>query len=125
MACEGGNQTFGVPTHPIDTGLSRLEMAVWAKTAGPFTRVLVFTLAWMFVLFFTRTTSHVHQNGQDEASCQVCQAAHIAPAPLAVSAAPYTLIALEYVRPDTLTFDLELFFGDCDSRGPPSHSVTR
>lgn len=93
------------------------------KTISGWTRVLAFTLALAFALFCAQTASHVHQNGQDEASCQVCQAAHMAPAPVAASAVPYILIAVEYVRPDTLTFDQELFFGDCDSRGPPSLSL--
>jgi hypothetical protein len=98
-------------------------MAVSAQSAGPLNRVLVFALALAFALFFAQAASHIHQNAQDEASCQVCQAAHMVPGPPPASAAPQTLIAIEYVRPDTLIFDHELFFGDCDSRGPPSPSL--
>jgi hypothetical protein len=103
----------------IDTGCRRNEMSVGVKTAKGSTRVLAWILAVLFVLFFAQVATHTHENGQNEGSCQVCQGAHIAPAPVASALAPHSLIAFESVRPSSVTFQQDLFFDDCASRAPP------
>lgn len=104
----------------IDTGFRGNEMSVGVKTAKGSTRVVALTLAVLFVLFFAQVATHTHENGQNEGSCQVCQGAHIAPAPMASALAPHSLIAFEPVQPSSITFQQDLFFDDRPSRAPPS-----
>jgi hypothetical protein len=60
-------------------------MAGGETTTRNMTRVLALSLALFFAVFLTQVVAHSHQDGQNEATCQVCQAAHIAPAPLAAT----------------------------------------
>jgi len=95
-------------------------MAVGEKTARNSTRVLAFTLALVFALFFAEVAVHTHANGQDDTSCQVCQGAHVAPAALTSALSANPLITFEYVRPTVATFLQQIFFADCPSRAPAS-----
>lgn len=95
-------------------------MAAEARAARFPTRVLVGALALLLLVFFTQVASHVHENGQEDATCQVCQGAHVAPAVISSVLAASTLVALEYIQPATATFHQELFFADCPSRAPPA-----
>jgi hypothetical protein len=83
-------------------------------------RVLVFALGLLLCVFLTQVATHTHQNGQEDASCQVCQGAHVAPTPIASALATGTLVTIEYIRPDVLSVVQEFFFEDCPSRAPPS-----
>jgi len=94
-------------------------MVVGTQVAKNSTRVLAFTLALVFALFFAEIAVHTHQNGQSDTTCQVCQGAHVAPVPVASALAAGALIALEHVRPTVASFHQELFFEDCPSRAPP------
>jgi hypothetical protein len=94
-------------------------MKVRAKTVRGSTRVLAFSLVVLFVLFFAQVATHSHENGQNEASCQICHGAHIATAPVASTLALHTFIAFESIRPSSITFYPEFFFSDCASRAPP------
>jgi len=94
-------------------------MAVGTKTAKNSTRVLAFALALVFALFFAEIAVHTHQNGQNDTTCQVCQGAHVAPAPVASALAVGALVAFEHVQPTVARFHQELFFEDCPSRAPP------
>jgi hypothetical protein len=98
-------------------------MAGGETTIRKTTRVLAFSLALLFAVFLTQVVAHSHQDGQNEATCQVCQAAHIAPAPLAATLATHTLIAIEYVRTNSVVVHQEFFFHDSPSRAPPSLSL--
>jgi hypothetical protein len=96
-------------------------MGVTHKTTLNWVRVLGLTLAVLFVVFCTQAVSHSHTNGQDEAACQLCQAAHISSAPASVTPlllAP--LVTTGYVQPFVLAFHEEFFFHDAPSRAPPS-----
>jgi hypothetical protein len=95
-------------------------MAAGQKTMRNSTRVLAFTLALVFALFFAEVGFHTHANGQDDTSCQVCQGAHVAPAPLTSTLAANPLYVLEYIRPVVTTFAEEVFPADCPSRAPPT-----
>jgi hypothetical protein len=95
-------------------------MAGADKARSNSSRALAFALALVFVLFFAEVAVHTHQNGQDDATCQVCQGAHVAPAPVAYVLVSSPLIAFEYVRPVITAFHQELFSEDCPSRAPPS-----
>ena len=94
-------------------------MAVGTKIAKNSSRVLAFALALVFALFFAEIAVHTHQNGQSDTTCQVCQGAHVAPAPVASTLAVGALIAFEYLPPTVARFHQELFFEDCASRAPP------
>jgi hypothetical protein len=91
------------------------------KTRHDLTRVLALTLAVLFVVFYVEALSHSHANGQDEAACQLCQAAHIGPAQACVTSSIVApLLTAGYVQPFVLAFHQELFFHDSPSRAPPS-----
>ena len=84
-------------------------------------RVLALALAVLFVLFSAQAQGHSHEKGQNEATCQVCQAAHIGSAPASVGLSLFTpLSAGGYVEPFVVAFHQELFFHDCPSRAPPA-----
>jgi hypothetical protein len=84
-------------------------------------RALALTLSVVFVLFVAQALSHSHANGQNEAACQVCQAAHIGSAPQALSPSLFSpLLAIGYVQPFVVTIHQEFFFHDAPSRAPPS-----
>ena len=91
------------------------------KTRGKLARLLALSLAVFFVVFVSQVVSHSHVKGQNEATCQVCQAAHLAPAPAAgipLVVAPF--VATGYVQPFLSALHEELFFYDSPSRAPPS-----
>jgi Protein of unknown function (DUF2946) len=95
-------------------------MAFEGKTIGNGTRVLALTLAVLFVAFLSQVATHTHENGQDEATCQVCQAAHLGVAPTAgVELLSSPLVITGYVPPFAVTIQQELFFHDSPSRAPP------
>jgi hypothetical protein len=84
-------------------------------------RVLALTLAVLFVLFGGQALSHSHANGQSEAACQVCQAAHLGSAPEALAPSLLSpLLAVGYVQPFVVTIHQEFFFHDSPSRAPPT-----
>ena len=96
-------------------------MAFKGKTIGNCTRVLTLTLAVLFVVFLTQTSTHTHQNGQDETTCQVCHAAHLGSillsGALLLCATPQSA---GYVEPFVAAYHEELFFHDSPSRAPPA-----
>jgi hypothetical protein len=96
-------------------------MAFWGKTIGNGTRVLALTLAVLSFVFLTQVAAHIHENGQNETTCQVCQAAHlgsIVPSgTLSLSVSPQSV---GYVEPFVAAYHDEFFFHDSPSRAPPS-----
>jgi len=52
-------------------------MACGGKTVGNRTRVLTLILSVLLVVFLAQITAHIHEKGQNETTCQVCQAAHL------------------------------------------------
>ena len=84
-------------------------------------RLLAFGLAAVFVVFVAQAVAHSHEVGQNDATCQVCQAAHLGPVLQAASLLPHApLKATGYVEPFVAAFHEELFFHDCPSRAPPT-----
>src|ERR1700751_3159305 len=92
-----------------------------AKTRGTLGRLLAFSLLIMFVVFVSQVASHSHAKGQNEATCQVCQAAHLGPAPQAgILLLQVPPLSTGYVQPFLSAPHEELFFHDSPSRAPPS-----
>jgi hypothetical protein len=92
-----------------------------AKTRGTLGRLLAFSLLIVFVVFVSQVASHSHAKGQNEATCQVCQAAHLGPAPQAgVLLLHAPLLSTGYIPPFLSALHDELFFHDSPSRAPPS-----
>ena len=96
-------------------------MVVGRKAIGNWTRVFTLTLAVLFVVFVAQVVTHTHQNGQNETSCQVCQAAHLgSTVPSGTLLVPVAPQAAGYVGPFVVAFHEEFFFHDSPSRAPPS-----
>jgi hypothetical protein len=84
-------------------------------------RVFALSLAVLLVLFIGQALNHSHLKGQNEASCQVCQAAHIGSGPKALTPSLFSpLLAIGYIQPFVVTIYQEFFFHDAPSRAPPS-----
>jgi hypothetical protein len=91
------------------------------KTRHNLVRALALTLAVMSVLFFSQVLSHSHAKGQTEATCQVCQAAHLGSAPAAgTQSLVAPLLATGYVQPFVAVFHQEFISHDSPSRAPPT-----
>lgn len=92
-----------------------------AKMRRNLARLLAFSLVLLFVVFVSQVASHSHAKGQNEATCQVCQAAHLGPAPQAgILLLQAPLSSTGYVQPFLSAFHEELFFHDSPSRAPPT-----
>ena len=84
-------------------------------------RVLALTLTVLSVLFLLQVASHAHQKGQNEATCQVCQAAHggsgqVIRTPSVIAPFPVG----ERIQPFIPAFHQELFYHDSPSPAPPA-----
>jgi hypothetical protein len=91
------------------------------KTRRDLVRVFALALAVLFVVFVGQALSHSHTKGQNEATCHVCQAAHVGAAPVAgTTSLVGPLLAAGYVQPFVFTLHQELFFYDSPSRAPPT-----
>jgi hypothetical protein len=84
-------------------------------------RPLALALAFFSLIFLVQVTSHGHANGQDEAACRLCQAAHIGATPAVTALTPIvSLIAIGLVAAPTLVAETESSFAHSPSRAPPS-----
>jgi len=102
-------------------GSLQIEMVGKRNTRNDLVRVLALTLAALSVLFLTQVLSHSHAKGQNETTCQVCQAAHLGPAPTAGSASLVSpLLSTGRVQAFVLVFHQELFSHGSPSRAPPT-----
>lgn len=91
------------------------------KTRLGLIRAFALAVAVLFVLLVTQAPGHSHENGHNEAACQICQAAHIGAVPtVGVELLSSPLLAAGYVKPFIVAFHQELFFQDSPSRAPPS-----
>jgi len=85
-----------------------------------FVAALAVALAALWVLVLSQALTHIHAKGENEAACQICQAAHIGSAPtVGVELLSGPVEVAEYVLPFDVTFHQELFFHDGPSRAPP------
>src|SRR2546425_12712927 len=95
------------------------------NTRHKLVRVLALTLAALSVLFLAQVLSHSHAKGQNETTCQVCQAAHLGPAPTAGKASPGTpLFSSERVEPFVFFFFSKFFFFGFPFPAPPPPKFT-
>jgi hypothetical protein len=91
------------------------------KPRSNWVRVFALTVAVLSVLFVAQALTHSHAKGQNEAACQICQAAHVGSAPTAgIASLVSPLLATEYVQPFVVTIRQEFFFHDSPSRAPPT-----
>jgi hypothetical protein len=91
------------------------------RTIGIGTRLLAFAVALLSVVFLTQVGTHIHQNGQNETTCQVCQALHFSS--LLLSAILFVCVSPQivgYVEPFIVVDHHEFFFHHSPSRAPPS-----
>jgi hypothetical protein len=84
-------------------------------------RAVVLALALASLIFLLQVTAHEHTNGQDEAACLLCQAAHISVTP-AVSAIELSVpfVPVGHVASPSIGSTLDSFFHHSDPRAPPS-----
>jgi hypothetical protein len=100
-------------------------MTLRCKSIGIWTRVSTLALAALLAVFLTQVVTHIHQNDQSEASCQVCQAAHLG------SVLPSATLLLVFVAPQTVGYvaafavahHSEVFVHDSPSRAPPPEAL--
>ena len=87
-----------------------------------FARPLAFALALFSLLFLLQLIPHAHANGQDEATCGLCLAAHVGvtPAVSAVIAPSIPLVPLGAVTAPSAGAATESLFRHSPSRAPPS-----
>lgn len=90
------------------------------KSGGRIGRPLALALALLSLLFLLQVTPHTHTNGQDEAACGLCQAAHVGATP-AVSGIVLSvpLVAVGMISAPIVLAANENFFSHSDPRGPP------
>jgi hypothetical protein len=83
--------------------------------------LLALALAVCTLLFVVLSTSHVHPGGQEDAACQLCQAAHIGiTAVTAAGLLPAPLIVRAEMPRPLASVALELFLHNAPSRAPPA-----
>jgi hypothetical protein len=81
---------------------------------------LAFALALLSLLFLLQVTPHGHANGQDEAACRLCQAAHLGVIPTVseiISSIP--LVPVSEVAAAELSVATESFVSHSNPRAPP------
>ena len=91
------------------------------RLSGNAVRLLAFALCVFTVFFVVSSASHIHPNGQEDAACRLCQAAHVgvAVAP-AVQSLPVPLIERAAIECFVPFFLFELFLPSGSPRAPPS-----
>ncbi len=90
------------------------------KRGRPLAKSLALALALLSLLFLLQVTPHGHANGQDEAACRLCQAAHLGVIPTVfgiVSSVP--LVPIREVVVLNFEVTTESFFSHSDPRAPP------
>jgi hypothetical protein len=91
-----------------------------SKLRNYFSRTLALAIACCIVVFLIQVVVHDHENGQNEAACRVCHAAHIGIAPsinALLLASP--LSPSGCVHEIAIQFHKDLFGHDSPSRAPP------
>jgi hypothetical protein len=84
-------------------------------------RSLALALALLSLVFLLQVTPHGHANGQDEAACRLCQAAHLGVIPTVSAIAPSVpLVPVSQVAALAVDVVSESFLSHSDPRAPPS-----
>lgn len=84
-------------------------------------RVIVLALALVSLIFLLQVAVHEHSNGQDEAACLLCQAAHVSATPVVsaiVLSVPF--VPVGPVTAPAVGSTLDSFFHHSDPRAPPA-----
>lgn len=85
---------------------------------------LAIALALLAVIFLLQVIPHGHNNGQDEAACLLCQAAHLRATPAVCGIVLSTpLVQLGVVKAPSASATTESFFSHSDPRAPPAEAV--
>ena len=86
-------------------------------------RSLTFALALISLVFLLQIAPHGHSNGQEEAACRLCQAAHVSATP-AVSGVVVTvpLVPVGEVATPSIGSTTESFLRHSDPRAPPAQT---
>lgn len=84
-------------------------------------RIAAIALGVCTLLFVALSTAHIHNSGQDDSACNLCQAAHVGiSAAVQADALPAPLIQRAEL-PQAIGFvTLELFLHNAPSRAPPA-----
>src|ERR1700693_1096416 len=91
-----------------------------SKFGNYFRRTLALAIACCIVVFLVQVVVHDHENGQNEAACRVCHAAHIGIAPsLSALLLASPLLPSGSIREIAVQFHKDLFSHDSPSRAPP------
>lgn len=89
----------------------------WRRMAKP----LACALALIALVFLLQVTPHGHANGQEEAACLLCQAAHVSATPVISGiAVSVPLVLVGEVSAPKISAATESFFRHSDPRAPPS-----
>ena len=84
-------------------------------------RPLALSLALFSLLFLLQVTPHLHANGQDEATCCLCQVAHLGATPaVAAPSLSEPLVCFGSIPTLSVEAIAEFFFGNSPSRAPPA-----
>jgi hypothetical protein len=95
-------------------------MGFTRKTGGRGAKSLAIAVALLSLIFLLQVTPHGHANGQDEAACRLCQAAHVSAIPAisgVVLSVPFEAVG-EVTSPRVLVIT-ESFSRHSDPRAPP------
>jgi len=95
------------------------------RTGGCQGKAIAIALALLSLIFLLQVTPHEHANGQDEAACRLCQAAHVSVIP-AVSGIAFSvpLVPVGEVAAPRVPFTSESFPLHADPRGPPAEALS-
>jgi hypothetical protein len=94
------------------------------RSGGRWAKSVAVTLALLSLVFLLQVTPHEHANGQDEAACRLCQAAHVSAIP-AVSGTVLSvpLVAIGEVAAPRVQATSESFPLHADPRAPPAETL--
>jgi hypothetical protein len=99
-------------------------MARGGKAKANLTRVLAVTLLVLFLAFLVEASAHSHESGQSDATCQVCQAAHLGSVvPSGILPVHGPLQSIGSVSTFVVVFHQEFYLHDSPSRAPPSPAI--
>jgi hypothetical protein len=85
---------------------------------------LAIALALLAVVFLLQVIPHEHTNGQNEAACLLCQAAHLRATPAVSGTVLSTpLVQLGDVTASNASATTECFFSHSDPRAPPAEVI--
>src|ERR1700688_3004746 len=95
----------------------RIVMAGERNSRHNLVRVLALSMAVVFVFFVAQVLFHTHARGQNEATCQVCQAAHLGTTSTSrITSLVGPILAGGYVQPFVVVIHREVFFHDSHFR---------